>query len=146
LVVAASSVGLTLISFYRAPVELMYICLFVAGATRTFLAAASASFLPSLVDRKDLSRAVNWSATTFQLSSILGPTLAGGVISFAGHRAYPVYAINACAALIFAVMMTQIRTHHVVAVREKMSFRALLTGFDFVFAKKIILGIITLDM
>lgn len=146
LMVAAASLGLTLISWYQADVFWMYVCLFVGGATRTFLVAASASFLPSLVDRKDLSLAVNWSATTFQLSSIIGPTVAGGLIWLAGHRAYPVYAINVCASLIFCVMMTQIHTHHVVAVREKMSFKTLLTGFDFVFANKIILGIITLDM
>ena len=73
LVMATSSLGLALISFYQAPVFLMYVCLFLNGATRTFQTAASASFLPSLVDRKDLSRAVNWSATTFQLASIIGP-------------------------------------------------------------------------
>ena len=146
LVVAAASLGLAFISWRQLDVFWMYVCLFVSGGTRTFLTAASASFLPSLVDRKDLSRAVNWSATTFQLSSIIGPTLAGGIIYFAGHRAFPIYAINVCAALIFAAMMTQIHTHHVVAVREKMSFKTLLTGFDFVFANRIILGIITLDM
>ena len=58
LVMAVSSLGLTLISFYQAPVFLMYVCLFINGATRTFQTAASASFLPSLVDRQDLSRAV----------------------------------------------------------------------------------------
>jgi MFS family permease len=146
LCVAAASLGLTIISYYKAPVELMYICLFVMGATRTFLSAASASFLPALVDRKDLSRAVNWNATTFQLSSIIGPLVAGGLIAIAGQHAYPVYAVNVCAALIFAGMMARIRTHHVVAAREKLSFKTLLTGFDFVFANKIILGIITLDM
>ncbi len=56
-VMAASSLGLTLISYYQAPVFLMYVCLFINGATRTFQTAASASFLPSLVDRKDLSLA-----------------------------------------------------------------------------------------
>ncbi len=146
LCVAAASLGLTVISYYQAPVELMYICLFVMGATRTFLSAASSSFLPALVDRKDLSRAVNWNATIFQLSSIIGPTVAGGLIAIAGRHAYPVYAINVCTALIFAGTMARIRTHHVVAVREKMSFKTILTGFDFVFTNKIILGIITLDM
>ena len=146
LAVAVASLGLTVISFYQAQVGLMYVCLFIMGATRTFLSAASASFLPALVDRKDLSRAVNWSATTFQMSSIIGPTVAGGLIAIAGKQAYPVYAINVCAALIFAGMMARIRTHHVVASREKMSFKTLLTGFDFVFKSKIILGIITLDM
>lgn len=146
LVVAMASLGLTLISFYQASVWWMYLCLFVSGGTRTFLWAASAAFLPALVDRKDFSHAVNWNATTFQLSSIAGPTLAGGIIWMAGQHAFPVYAINAGASLIFCVMITRIRTHHIVAVREKISFKTLLTGFDFVFANKIILGIITLDM
>src|SRR5215469_3291903 len=146
LVMAAASLGLTFISFYQARVELMYICLFVMGASRTFLSAASASFLPALVDRKDLAYAVNWSATTFQLSSIIAPIAMGGIIAIAGKHAYPVYALNVCAALIFAGMMARIRTHHIVAVREKMSFRTLLTGVDFVFANKTILGIISLDM
>jgi MFS family permease len=146
LAMAAASLGLTLISWYQADVVWMYVCLFVGGATRTFSTAATASFLPALVDRKDLSRAVNWNATTYQLSSIIGPTIAGWLIWYAGRRAFPVYAINACASLLFCAMMIQIRTHHVVAVREKMSFKTLLTGFDFVFTNKIILGIITLDM
>jgi MFS family permease len=146
LVIAAASFNLTFISYYQARVELIYICLFVLAAARTFLVAASASFLPALVDRKDLSRAVNWSATTFQLSSIIGPSVAGGLIAIAGKRAYPIYAINVCAALIFAGMMTRIRTHHIVAAREKMSFKTLLTGFDFIFANRTILGIISLDM
>jgi MFS family permease len=146
LVMATSSLGLCMISYYQAPVFLMYVCLFINGATRTFQTAASASFLPSLVDRKDLSRAVNWSATTFQLASIIGPAAAGGIILWAGHRAFPVYAINMCGQLIFCFMMTQIHTHHVVANREKMSLKTLLTGFEFVFQNKIILGIITLDM
>lgn len=146
LVLAASSLGLTLISWHQAAVYWMYVCLFINGASRTFLNAASASFLPSLVDKKDLSRAVNWSATTFQLSSIVGPTTAGAVIYFAGHHAWPIYAANVCAGLIFAALMIQIHTHHVIASREKMSLRTLLTGFDFVFNNKIVLGIITLDM
>jgi len=146
LVMATSSLGLTLISYTQAPVFLMYVCLFINGATRTFQTAASASFLPSLVDRKDLSRAVNWSATTFQLASIIGPAAAGGIILWAGHRAFPIYAINMCGQLIFCFTMTQIHTHHVVANREKMSFKTLLTGFEFVFQNKIILGIISLDM
>lgn len=143
---AAANLGLAAISFYQAPVSLMYICLFAMGATRTFFSTASSSFLPALVGRKDFSRAVNWNATAFQLSSIIGPTLAGCLIAIAGKHAYPVYAINVCAYLTFAAMMARIRTHHVVAAREPMTFKTLLTGFDFVFKSKIILGIITLDL
>jgi len=44
------------------------------------------------------------------------------------------------------LLISLVRKHHVVAVREKLSLKTLLTGFNFVFATKIILGIITLDM
>ena len=49
LVLAVVSVGLTLISYFAAPVFWIYICLAVLGAARTFLWPASAAFVTSLV-------------------------------------------------------------------------------------------------
>ena len=146
LIIAGANIALTLISALRAPVAWIYVCLFTTGAARTFLAAASASFLPQLVERKNFSRAVTWNTGTFQLSSIVGPAAAGPLIVLAGHHAAPVYALNALAVLIFCVLISLIRKHHVVAVKETMSLKTLLTGFSFVFATRIILGTITLDM
>jgi len=151
LVIAAASVGMTLISAGRAPVFWVYLCLFVVGAARTFLWAASAAFLPHLVERKDFSRAVNWNASVFQLSSILGPAAAGGLIAImvkqgSAHPAAPVYALNALATLAFCLLIGAVRREHTVAVKENMTVRGLLTGFHFVFDSRIILGIITLDM
>src|ERR1043166_6459258 len=57
LVVLASSFGLMLASAGHAPLIWTYVCLTVMGAARTFMWAASAAFLPALVDRKDLSHA-----------------------------------------------------------------------------------------
>ena len=37
------------------------------------------------------------------------------VILWAGQRAFPIYALNMCAQLVFSFVMTQIHTHHVVA-------------------------------
>lgn len=48
-VIALTSLGLTLISAFHAPVIWIYVCLFVAGTARTFLWLASAVFLPYLV-------------------------------------------------------------------------------------------------
>jgi MFS family permease len=148
-IAAGSSLGLAVVSAFQAPIIWMYVCLFIFATTRTFMAAASASFLPSLVERKDLSRAVNWSAMTFQLSSILGPTAAGALIGMPGwthHRPAIVYAFNVLAALIFCGLVTQVRHHRVIAIKEKLTFKTLLTGFRFVFANKIVVRIITLDM
>jgi len=145
LIMAAANIGLTFISAAHAPVFLIFLCLIVMGTARTFLAAASASFLPQLVERKDLSRAVNWSATIFQASSIIGPLL-GGKLLHLTDRAAPVYALNALAAITCATLISRLRIHHVPVTPEKMSLKTLLTGFSFVFSTRVVLGVITLDM
>ncbi len=144
-VIAAANVGLTAISAATAPVWLIYLCLVVTGTARSFLWAASASFMPQLVPRKAFSRAVTWSSTSFQISSILGPAAGGTLLHFTHHAAV-IYALNAVAATVFGVMVTRIRLHHVPVEAEKLTLRTLLTGFDFVFHNRIILGIISLDM
>ncbi len=144
-VIAAANVGLTLISAATAPVWLIYVCLTVTGAARSFLWAASASFMPQLVDRKDFSRAVTWSSTSFQISSIVGPAAGGTLLHFTNHAAV-IYALNALAATIFGVMVSRVRVRHVPVEAEKTTLKSLLTGFSFVFHNRIILGIISLDM
>lgn len=145
-IVAAANIGLSIISALQAPVPLIYLCLTVAASARTFMGAAIASFLPQLVERSLFSRAVTWNTGIFQFSAILGPALAGLLIRACGHHAWPVYALNSLAALSFCVLLAGIHVQPTVSAREPMSFRNLLTGFNFVFSNRIILGIITLDM
>ena len=145
LILATVNLALAGISAARAPVLLIYLCLIVSGTARTFLWAASASFLPQLVERKDLARAVTWSSTTFQIGSITGPAVGGIVLHFTHHAAW-IYVLNALAAVICSGLVNRVRLHHVAVIAEKFSFKTLLTGFSFVFTNRIILGIITLDM
>jgi MFS family permease len=149
-VIACASLGVAVISALRAPIAWIYLCLFIGATARTFMWAANAAFLPHLVDRKDFPRAVNWSSAVFQLSCIVGPLAAGAIIAVAKHHsaspAALVYVINALASLVFCVLIGMVRRQHTVKSREPMTLQALLTGFKFVYASKIILGIITLDM
>ncbi len=145
LIIALANLGLATISAATAPVWLIYLCLVVTGAARTFLWAASASFLPQLVERKELSRAVTWSSTLFQFSSITGPAAAGAVLHFT-HHAAPIYVVNAGFAVVCSVLIGRVRQHHVAVKREPTTLKTLLTGFSFVFTNRIVLGIITLDM
>jgi MFS family permease len=149
-VMAAASLGVAVISALQAPVYWIYVCLFIGGTARTFSWAANAAFLPALVDRKNFPRAVNWNAAMFQLSCIVGPAAAGAIIAaMSRHTTSPaalVYVLNALASLVFCVLIGMVRRQHTVAVKEPMTLQALLTGFKFVYASKIILGIITLDM
>jgi MFS family permease len=149
-VIMTTSLGMAVISASHAPVYWIYLCLFISGTARTFSWTANAAFLPNLVERKDFPRAVNWNAGVFQLSCIIGPLAAGALIAMASHySASPaalVYALNALASLVFCVLIGMVRQQHTVAVKEPMTLQTLLTGFKFVYASKMILGILTLDM
>jgi len=152
-VIAAASLGMAFISWRQAPVFWIYFYLFIGSTANTFMRAANAAFLPGLVDRREFSRAANWNAGVFQLSCIIGRIAAGALIAWMMLRhlqnpsaAAPVYAVNALASLAVCVLIGLIRRRHVVKAREPMTLQALLTGFKFVYASKIILGLITLDM
>ena len=142
---ACASLGLTLTSWFEAPVFWIYICLFIAGSARTFLWPASSAFLPHLVSRRDFSKAVTWSSGSFQLSSVAGPAASGALLALT-HRAATVYALNTAASLLCLTLIGFVRSRHVVAEKEEMTLRSLIAGFKFVFDSKIILGTITLDL
>jgi MFS family permease len=142
---AISSLGLALVSALQAPVFWMYLCLFTAGTARTFMWPASAAFLPQIVSRQNFPRAVNWSTSTFHLSSVIGPAAGGALIALTG-RPMIVYALNAAAALICFALFLFIRSRHEVLKKEKMSLASFATGFKFVYSNKIILSTITLDL
>ena len=144
-IIACASAGLTTISSRHADVFWIYFCLFLAGTARTFLWPASSAFLPGLVSRQQFSKAVTWSSGSFQLSSVAGPALGGALIAWT-HRAAPVYAANTVASLLCLALMALVARRHVVALKEKMTLRSLVVGFRFVFASRIILGTITLDL
>jgi MFS family permease len=155
-VIAVASLGVAFISWWHAPVGWIYFCLFVGSTANTFMRAASSAFLPALVAREDFPRAVNWNAGAFQFSCILGRVAAGGLIAWMAFHyfnnltdpaaAAPVYVINALASVVVCVLVGMIRRKHTVKTREAMTLQALLTGFKFVYASKIIFGLITLDM
>jgi MFS family permease len=144
-VIACASLGLTLISAFEAPVCWIYVCLFAAGTARTFLWPASSAFLPHLVSRRNFSKAVTWNSGSFHLSSVAGPA-AGGLLIAWTHHAATVYAVNTVAGLICLTLIGMVRRQQVVASKEKMTLRRLIAGFQFVFATRIIVGTITLDM
>jgi MFS family permease len=144
-VMGLASVGLTLCSALHASTSLIYACLFVAASARTFLWPASSSFLPQLVSRRTFPRAVAWSTGSFQLSSVAGPAAGGAIIALTHHAAW-VYAIHAASAVICLTLVGLVHHQRAPAAREPMTRANLAAGFKFVFATRIIFGIITLDL
>jgi MFS family permease len=145
LLMGAACAGLTCVSHFQSKVFWMYCSLFVMGVARTYLWPASASFMPQLVPRQQFPKAVTWMSGSFQVSAVTGP-VAGGIAVALTHGAEWVYAFNFIAAIVCAVMIGMVRTHHNVATKEKMSFKSVAAGLKFVFRHQIILGSISLDL
>lgn len=143
-IMALASLGLAFVSWKAMPVGWIYVCLFISGAARAFQWSASASFLPLLVSREDFPLAVNWSASTFQFSAVVGP-IVGGTLYYATQPGV-VYAVNTVAALFCVAMIFLVRVRQKPAVKEVFSLDSLLGGFRFVFDQRVILGAITLDL
>lgn len=140
-----SSLGLSFVSAFDAPVVWMYVFLFVAGTARTFFWPASASFLPQLVGPVDFPRAVAWSTGSFHLSSVAGPAIAGAWLAWS-HRAADIYTFNVGATLVCLVLVNLVHCRETPTARQPMTLKSLVTGFQFVWGSRIILGTITLDL
>ena len=152
LLLGGASLGLTLTSAFIALDKNLatfqffaYSLIVVIGIGRTFLWPASAAFVTALVPRAELPRAITFNSGAFQLSCVLGPS-AAGVLIWLTHGAWVVYAVNALFASIAIALIIGIKHEHKIPPREPVSLKSLVTGFQFVYQNKIILGILTLDM
>lgn len=139
------SLALAVISYTRAPVALVYLCLFLIGCALAFHRPASAAMLPQLVPRDDFANAVTWSSTGWQSASVIGPALGGAVIALA-HRAGPVYVIDAGLMTCFLACLAMVRGRAAPRAREEASLQTFLKGVRFVRKERVIFGAITLDM
>src|SRR5204863_5692780 len=125
-----SSVGLTFISAFQAPVLWIYGCLLAAGVARTFLWPASQAFLPQLVSRQNFPRAVTWNTGSFHLSSVIGPAAGGALIALT-HSAAIVYGVHAASMFVCFSLIACVRNRPVILSSEPISLRSVVAGFDF---------------
>ncbi len=144
--IAFGCLGLTLVSWYHAPVTWTYVFLVVGAVARAFLWPASGAFLPQIVPRSQLAAAVTWNSGSFQISAAAGPALGGLSIALT-HTASVVYAFNVVAALACAGLLWMVRARPEPRAKpQKMTVANLGAGLRFVFATPIILATITLDL
>lgn len=132
----------------------VYAPLFVANASFTFGRAARHALLPSLVPRHAFTNAVTWNATVFELSSVLGPAVGGGVIAYQVHRAggnqatslWLAYALSVLGQAVYLFFLAMIRSRPVAKPGGRVVDDSLASGLKFVFRNQLILGCITLDL
>jgi MFS family permease len=138
-------VGLALLLFSLHPaarVSWIFVVLSFIGVGRAFMAPASGSLLPLLVDSETFPRAVAWNSTVFQVATIAGPAL-GGLLYALGP--WLVYGIATGLLLAGFIALASMRGRWR-AGRAAADLHGLLEGVRFVFAKKAILGAVSLDL
>ncbi len=139
-----TSLGLAALSYWHAPLALMYVCLVLVGVSRAFSVPARWALLPQVIPMELLPNAVTWNSSGFQIANVAGPALGGLVLNIA--LPWGVYVTTAFCALCCVGLISTIRPRRVPRLREPPTLQTLFAGIRFVWMTKPILAAITLDL
>ena len=142
---ATCSLALAVLSAVQGPLVLVYLCLLGIGIARSFNDPAASTLLPQTVPPELFTSAATWNSSAWQLSAIVGPALAGGVVALI-NRVDVVYLADAAAALTFLVLLLLIKGRQLALSRSAATLESFSEGFRFIRRTKVILAALTLDM
>jgi len=139
----ATSLALAFLSFSRGSVEWVYLLLFLDASAVMLGRPARAALLPQLVPAPLFANAVTWNTSMLQIASVVGPALGGAVILWSASAAY---LISALCSLIFIVLLIRLNLQSGPVRAGSASLATLLAGIQFVWNKRILLTMISLDL
>jgi MFS family permease len=123
----------------------IYSVLILLGVVRSFNGPVTRAILPQLVPEEHFQSAVAWNSTIFQGGTILGPAI-GGLAYGIFRGPSVVYAMAVVIALAAAVATLMIKAKQAARRREPATLSTVLVGIKYIWAKKLILGSISLDL
>src|ERR1700690_140993 len=126
-------------------VHAIYAVMLLLGVVRSFNGPATRAILPQFVPEEHLPNAVAWGSSTFQSATILGPSV-GGFIYALSRGPSAVYATSMTLSAAAMLSMLWVRPKSKPIVREPIRMATVLAGIEYVWKKKIILGLISLDL
>lgn len=113
------------------------------GAARSFFHTASQAILPNLVPRAQFPNAIAYSSSAGKAAQLVGPALGGVLIAWTGDGVYwVILALFALAAIAAAGIAARLK----VQAREPFGLAMILGGFSYVWANKLVLGAISIDL
>ncbi len=130
--------------FDRPAVAVIFALLLLGATIRTLGAPARASLVPLILPRERLANAITWSSSTFELTAMAGPALAGFLIHYTSYAT--VYLFDAAMALTMAVLMLKIEYREPDRRPEPRTWRTLGAGASFIWRNKEILAASGLDL
>ncbi len=138
-----TSTMLAVLSYTHGNILLMYILLFLDASAVMLGRPARVALLPQLVTPNVFPNAVTWNTSLMQISSVLGPAIAGFVIAVSVPLAYVLTAVSS---LVFIVVLTRIHVETGPKRSSETSLKSLLAGIQFVRNTPMILAMISLDL
>ncbi len=139
-------------------VTALFTVLFLVGTGRSFSGPASSALLPHLVPKGDFVNAVSWGASIFQLANFVGPALGGVLFTLPLARWLPdplgthmaggaiVYAFTFATLVAFLLLLASVSVRPGRQEQRAISVDTLLAGFRYMWHKKLLLGVTTLDL
>jgi MFS family permease len=121
----------------------IFIVVALFGATRAFIMPTTQAMLPNLVPQQLFPRAVALNSSTWQLSSIAGPAIAGLLYELGPHV---VYGVIAGLSALAVVLMLFLRYRQTFVAAAESTVHSLFEGLRFVRSRPNILGAISLDL
>lgn len=123
----------------------IYFLVFLGGIVRAFLGPTIFSLLSLIVPKNLYPNAATWSSSVWQISSVLGPAVAGFSININGVNG-SMLLVLACSFLAL-ITLSQISTKPILNPKiGEPVMQSLKEGVKFVYNNKTILGAISLDM
>ena len=123
----------------------IYFLVFLGGIVRAFLGPTIFSLLSLIVPKNMYPNAATWSSSVWQISSVLGPAVAGFSITIIGVHGSMLFVL-ACSFLAL-IILSQISKKPILNPKiGEPIMQSLKEGVKFVYNNKTILGAISLDM
>jgi MFS family permease len=140
----ATSLGLfALTAADRVPLPVLYGFCLISGTATALTNPARQAMIPTLVPEAILARALGLSVTSWQLATVVGPTVGGLVLAARGPAL--VYLIDAASFLAMLVALVAIRSRGVAAPEARADWRAIVEGFRFLARTPVLLSLMLLD-
>ncbi len=170
---ALASILLTLGSANQLSILWIYVLVALTGCARVFNGPSRSSLLPQIIRPEHFHNAVTWNSGVFQLSAMLGPLAAGGLIARSASMgmgkdaagvahgvAWPIYAIAGLSCLWFAAACSFVRPYAdlttrvqsdsspslLQAIRPSVLLPGMLEGAKHVWNEKSVFGALALDL